>query len=176
MTYDSPDPVSAPADAATDPAAVTKAVELLRKAPLVMLVTVSPDGDLQSRPMTIQQVEDDGDVWFFLGAGSQQARAIEAEPRVNVAIGHTDWWLSVSGRARLTQDRATIEELWNSQVEAWFPGGRNDPDVALLHVEATSAEYWDSPGGGRVSSLFHFVKSRVTGTRMEGENATTELP
>ncbi len=173
MTYDSAD--RAPAGAIDD-AAAAKAVELLRKAPLVMLVTISADGDLQSRPMTIQQVEDDGDLWFFLGAGSQQARAIKADPRVNIAIGHADWWLSVTGQGHLAQDRAKLDELWNREVEAWFPGGKNDPDVALLRVETTSAEYWDSPGGGRVSSLFHFVKSRVTGSRMEGENAATDLP
>ena len=175
MTYDSldrnPDHPASPAD----PAAATKAVELLRKARLVMLTTVSAGGELQSRPMTIQQVEDDGDLWFFLGASSQQARAIEADPRVNVAIGHTDWWLSVSGRGQLIRDRAKTDELWNREVDAWFSGGKDDPDVALLRVETTSAEYWDSPGGGRVSSLFSFVKAKVTGGRMEGENAATTL-
>jgi general stress protein 26 len=52
-------------------------------------------------------------------------------------------YVSVSGRASLVRDREKIEELWNPDCEAWFPQGIDDPQLALLRVDATKAEYWD---------------------------------
>ena len=60
--------------------------------------------------------------------------------------------MSLTGQASVVDDLATKRELWNTVVEAWFPDGPEDPDVVLVRVDATSAEYWDSPGG-RVASL-----------------------
>ena len=33
-----------------------------------------------------------------------------------------------------------------SSFEAWFPKGKEDPDLNLLRVEISKAEYWDAPG------------------------------
>jgi len=59
-------------------------------------------------------------------------------------------------------------------VEAWFSDGPDDPDVGLLKFTADSAEYWDSPGG-RIASALSFVKSKITGEPLEGDNAKVEL-
>lgn len=157
---------------AGDPA---KVVELLRDERFAMITVLSPDQGLQSRPMSIQQVEDDGDLWFFISRSSEQAQLIEADPRINVAVSSKDTWISVTGRGSITRDQARIDELWNGFVDAWFPEGKEDPDVGLLRVDAESAEYWDTPGG-RVASLISFVKAKVTGEPYSAENATTEMP
>lgn len=152
-----------------------KVVDLLRDERLAMVTTIGADGGLQARPMAIQKVADDGDLWFFIGRTSDQARAIEAEPRLNVAVSSQGTWISVAGRGEILRDEALIEELWGPLVEAWFTGGPTDPEVGLLHVDADSAEYWDSPGG-RVASLVSFVKAKATGERIEGDNAATQMP
>ena len=59
-------------------------------------------------------------------------------------------------------------------VAAWFPDGKDSENLALLHVEADSAEYWDTPGG-RVASAIAFVKTRITGGRPPGENEAVDL-
>ncbi|MET0997309.1 MAG: pyridoxamine 5'-phosphate oxidase family protein, partial [Marmoricola sp.] len=56
----------------------------------------------------------------------------------------------------------------------WFPDGPDSQQVALLHVEADSAEYWDSPGG-RVATAVAFVKTRLTGERPSGHSESVEL-
>lgn len=152
-----------------------KVVELLRDERFAMITTIAADGGLQARPMAIQKVADDGDMWFFIARSSDQAQTVQAEPRLNVAVSTKDTWISVAGRGEIVRDQALIEELWNSWVEAWFTDGPSDPDVALLHVDADSAEYWDSPGG-RVASLISFVKAKATGKPYEGDNAATEMP
>ena len=44
------------------------------------------------------------------------------------------------GRLSLDRDRATIDRLWNRFVAAWFPGGKDDPKLALLRFDAERAE------------------------------------
>ena len=82
--------------------------------------------------------------------------------------------VSVAGRGTLVRDPHLIDEMWDDMVAGHFEGGKEDPEVALLHVRAESAEYWDTPGG-KVTALLDFVKSKVTGKPMSGENAATEL-
>lgn len=152
-----------------------KVVEIMRDDRFCMLTSVGDEGRLHAHPMTPQQVTDSGDVWFFLDAESGQAANITAQKRVNLAFSDGSTWLSVAGHGTLSRDRQRIDELWNPMVEAWFPEGKDAPNVALLHVQADSAEFWDTPGG-RVATALAFVKSRLTGERPEGgENTAVEL-
>ncbi|AXH34620.1 hypothetical protein DVJ78_03585 [Humibacter sp. BT305] len=64
--------------------------------------------------------------------------------------------------------------MWDTSVEAWFPGGRTDPAIRALIVHADSAEYWDTPGS-TVATVFSLVKSKVTGTPIEIENEKIDL-
>ena len=151
-----------------------KVVEIMKSDRFCMLTSVSEEGRLHAHPMTPQEVTDQGDVWFFVDATSEQAANVTAEKRVNLAFSDGSTWLSVAGHASLRRDRAKIEELWNPVVEAWFPDGPDAEQVALLFVEADSAEYWDSPGG-RVASALAFVKTKLTGGRPPGYNETVGL-
>ena len=141
--------------------------ELLKGERFAFLTTVMKDGRLASRPMTLQEVEFDGDLWFFAERDSNPVRHITDSPQVNVGAGSGGSWVSLSGDAVLVADVAKKRELWNSAVEAWFPQGPDDDSVVLLKVEADSAEYWDSPGG-RLATVFSFAKAKLTGERIEG--------
>jgi general stress protein 26 len=152
-----------------------KVAELITGQRFGFLTTITMDGRLTSRPMTLQQVEFDGDLWFFAERDSNPVEHIKASPQVNVGVGSGGTWVSLTGDAVVVEDVAKKRELWNSAVEAWFPQGPDDDSVVLLKVEADSAEYWDSPGG-RLATAFSFVKAKVTGERIEGgENAKVDL-
>jgi general stress protein 26 len=152
-----------------------KVTELLQDARIGMFTTTAPDGTLTSRPMALQEVEFDGDLWFFASRTSRKVAHLTAHPQVNVSTIGSSSWVSLTGNASVVDDLATKKELWNTVVEAWFPDGPEDPDVVLLRVDATSAEYWDSPGG-RVASLLSFAKAKVTGRPYDGgENETVRL-
>jgi general stress protein 26 len=152
-----------------------KVAELMRGERFGFLTTITMDGRLTSRPMTLQQVEFDGDLWFFAERDSNPVRHITASPEVNVGVGSGGTWVSLTGDAVVVEDAAKKRELWNSGVEAWFPQGPDDDTVVLIKVQADSAEYWDSPGG-RLATAFSFVKAKVTGERIEaGENEKVDL-
>jgi general stress protein 26 len=158
-----------------DPDAVAKVRDLVKDERTCMFTTIGPDGSIVSRPMATQEVEFDGDLWFFAEASSPKVAEVQADPRVNIGYAGSSSWVSVSGTAEVVRDARKNEELWNSFAEAWFAKGPTDPDVVLLKVRTQSAEYWDSPGG-RVASVIALVKSKVTGDKPDvGENETVRL-
>lgn len=128
-----------------------------------MMTTVSDDGNLRSRPMTTQEIGEDGDIWFFTSDDSEVVLEAQREPAVNLAYSKPDsgLYVSVSGQAELVKDAAKIKELWNPMVAAYFPKGQDDPNLALLRITATDAEVWDSPNS--VAKLFNTLKAVVTG-------------
>lgn len=159
----------------TDTEDISKVTDIINDAHIGMLTTINEEGALVSRPLAVQDVQEDGDLWFFTGRGTSQVSHIQADPRVNVSFGRRTEWVSVAGTAEVVTDRAKIHEMWNQVVEAWFPDGPDTPEVCLLRVDSESAEYWTSPGG-TAATVIQWVKSKVTHSRMSvGESGTVEL-
>ena len=141
-----------------------------------MLTTIDA-GQLRSRPMSTQQTEFDGDIWFFTSDDTHKVDEIAKDDRVCAAYAKPsdDTYVSISGRAEIVRDRAKMEELWSPILKAWFPQGLDDPHLCLLKVTAEQAEYWDSPSG-KLVQLFGFVKALATGQEADwGENKKVDL-
>lgn len=139
-----------------------------------MMVTVDADGALHSHPMTTQDAEFTGECWFVGGSGSETVKHIRAESRVNLAYASTSQWLSLAGTATIVEDVEKKKELWNTFTDVWFDGGPEDPGAVLIHVDAESAQYWDSPG--RLATVFSMLKAKVTGDRpAAGESEEVQL-
>jgi general stress protein 26 len=154
-----------------------KVAGLIHGSKLAMLTTTAPDGTLISRPMAVQETGFDGTLWFFTEHSSRKVAHIAAQPQVNVTVSAplSATWVSLTGTGTEVDDPARKRELWNAGVEAWFPNGPDDPNIRLLKVEATSAEYWDSPSG-RLATLISFAKAKITGERYSGgENETVTM-
>lgn len=151
--------------------------ELIKDIKFAMLTTAERDGTLRSRPMTVQEQEFDGDLWFFVGADYPQVAEMRENNHVNLSFADSgkDSYVSVSGTVELVRDRQKMEELWNPVLKAWFPDGLEDPNLALLKVSTTQAEYWDAPNG-KVTQLVGFAKALVTGKQADiGENEKVRL-
>ena len=166
------------ADHAQHQEAVKKIAALIKEIDFGMLTTVDAEGRLNSRPMsTNKKVEFDGDVWFFTYGESPKVHQIETKPHVNVAFSDpkSQTYVSLSGRAELVRDKAKIEELWEPALKAWFPKGVDEPDIALIKVNADQAEYWDAPSSP-IAHLISLAKVAVTGQAAQpGENEKVSL-
>ena len=113
-----------------------------------MLTTTDDDGTLRSRPLQTVDVDDDGTLWFFTSGSSPKVAESSADAgRVNVSYANLPKYdfVSVSGTATLSRDRARMKAMWTKWIEAFFPKGLDDPDLALLEVRIDKAEYWDEP-------------------------------
>lgn len=155
---------------------VSTLADLLDDFPLTMIVTLDDEGHPVSQPFAMQQQHHrfDGDLWFLVSAESSTAQRLERNPIVNLAFSSNGSWVSVTGHAELSTEQAPIDRMWDASVEAWFPGGRTDPNIRALIVHTDSAEYWDTPGS-TIATVFSFVKSKVTGTPIEIDNEKIEL-
>ncbi|BCW68990.1 pyridoxamine 5'-phosphate oxidase family protein [Arthrobacter sp. NicSoilB8] len=159
----------------SDAESISKVTGIINDSHIGMLTTINEAGTLVSRPLAVQEVKDDGDMWFFTSSTSSQVAHIRANPAVNVSFGKRTEWVSVAGTAEVVTDRQLIHDMWNQVVEAWFPDGPDTPEVVLLHVDSDSAQYWTSPGG-TAATVLQWIKSKVTNSRMSvGESATVDL-
>jgi general stress protein 26 len=146
---------------------IEQVAELIRGIRVAMLTTVDGDGELHSRPMATQDVDFDGTLWFFTAADSEKAADLERDARVNVSFSDEGKarYVSLFGAARLVHDRRKMRDLWTPLLKAWFPGGVDDPELALLEVTVTGGEYWDAPSS-RLVRLAGMVTGALTGGGM----------
>lgn len=157
--------------------AIAKIAKMLKDTRIAMLTSITEAGDLHSRPMAMQEIEFDGDLWFFTGKNSPKVHQIEHEPRVNVAFSDPDKqnYVSLSGTASLVIDAAKNRELWNPAYQAWFPQGLEDPELSLLKIHVDGAEYWDAPSS-TVAHVVGFVQAKLTGKSGDpGDHAKVAL-
>lgn len=126
---------------------------LIKDTKVAMLATHAPTGLMHARPM-MPQIRDhsdkafDGALWFFTGADTGKIDEIDANPAALLTFsdpkGHN--YVSMNGTVSVSRDAAIIDELWSFADKAWFPKGKDDPNLRLLRFEAIDAEFWDSPG------------------------------
>jgi general stress protein 26 len=163
---------------ATHQSEFEKLKEMIKDIDLCMLTTVDESGDLHSRPMSLNSdVDENGNLWFFTSSKSHKASEIERNPKVNVSFIDTkkQHYVSISGNARLVNDKQQIKELWKPILKAWFPDGPDQPDIALLKIGVEKAEYWDGPSS-TIAQAISFVSAIVTGKQVElGENKKINL-
>ena len=154
---------------------LTKLKALLKGARTCMLTTQDWRGNLRSRPMALQEVEGDGNLWFFTQRHSPKMDEIKSDSRVNVSVIEGTTYVSISGSAQQVDDKKKAADLWNPLYKAWFPQGLEDPELMLLKVSIEQAEYWDNPGGV-MTTLIAYVKGLATGPQADvGENKTVRF-
>jgi general stress protein 26 len=151
---------------------VSKLRQMIKGIEFAMLTTVEDDGSLRSRPMATLKAEFDGDLYFFTKASAPKVDAVERDRHVCVsyAAPESQRYVSMSGLARLVRDRRKMEELWFPELKAWFPGGLEEPEIALLWISITQAEYWEGPFG--TSLYMAGVKAMAAGAAFEDVEQT----
>ena len=106
-------------------------------------------------PLTAQLDEDQVDtLFFFVAKDNRLAKGGKAMAHF-ISKGH-DYFACLSGTLRTDNDFAMIDKLWSKQAEAWFPAGKDDPNLALLRFDIDSGELWetDMSAGGVLKLLF----------------------
>ncbi len=145
--------------------------ELIDGIETAMLTTRTREGALVSRPMQTQARRPGTDLWFMTSVDSGKVDELIAEPQVNLGYykDGTREYVSVSGLAHVTQDKAMIHELYAPDWKAWLgdeggerDGGPDDPRIALIEVKAESAYYLKSTQP-RLIALFSVAKAILTG-------------
>jgi general stress protein 26 len=148
---------------------VDRVWDLMKKIGFAMLVT--RDGSkLRARPMAAYLERDQNAICFLTDARRHKDDEIARDPNVNLAFANTgdQKYVSVTGTATISNDRARIRQLFSTPAKAWWDSAE-DPNIRVLKVVPDDAEFWDSPG--TVISYVKMAAAAVTGTRPDlGDN------
>ncbi len=142
-----------------------KLAELIKDIKFAMFTTHKVQGHLHSRPMTTQnKTIDDDALWFFMSRSGDPVSEFQGDDQVNVSYANpsSDTYVSVTGTARVVDDLARKQALWNKAAEAWFKGGAADPDLALVRVQIEHADYWDVKEN-KLVQLYRMAEAAMTG-------------
>lgn len=102
--------------------------------------------DMHMQPMAPQLDRDTNTIWFFTKRGTDLAQAIGPGAKAHFCvIGEDhDYHACIAGPIRIDMNAAKRDEYWNSVVEAWFDGGKDDPDLTMLALKIDDAKIWAS--------------------------------
>jgi general stress protein 26 len=143
--------------------------ELMKKIGFAMLVT--RDGEkLRARPMSAYLERDSNTIYFLTDARRHKDEEIARNPSVNLSFANASdqKYVSITGTAVVSNDRARIKQLFSTPAKAWWDSAE-DPNIRVLKITPDDAEFWDSPGS--VISYVKMAAAAVTGTRPDlGDN------
>ena len=114
--------------------------------------------------MTAQNVDENGNIWFFSGIDSDRNRDIKINKQVELYFSSPEKnvYLSVNATAHVVLDKEKMTELWNPLLKIWFKDGVNDKNISLIKLTTTTANYWDSEGGKMINFL-KMIAAVITG-------------
>ncbi len=159
------------------PRSVRQLKRLLKDVPVGMLTTQTITGESHARPMLVHEIDESGWLWFITDRHSRKSCELSQNPNATIAFQSKkgDRYISVQGTAVVVRDDVKLKELWNPTLRSWFPSGRRDPEIALVAMRVTRAEYWLVPRT-RMARVIGMMKAVATGRRQEaGKHGVLDL-
>lgn len=139
----------------TGPKAVSRIQDVVDKNGTCFFCTASETGAPNSRPMSVRKVDDQGRLWFLSANDSHKNLEVTRDPSVRLYFQgseHSDF-LTLSGSASITVDKAIIKDLWSPFIKTWFTGGVDDPRITALMVKPVDGYYWDNKHGDAIAGI-----------------------
>jgi general stress protein 26 len=136
--------------------AVKKIREIVKEAPVCFFATTVATGDSSgARPMSVRQVDDEGNLWFLSANDSHTNQELALDPTVRLYFQGSDYsdFLQLIGHGTISTDRAKIEELWSGMIQTWFTEGKDDPRITVIKVAPSEGYYWDTKHGTAVAGV-----------------------
>ena len=124
-----------------------KIKELTDKASSCFFCTAIKTGQpFATRPMSVQQLDEDGNFWFLSANDSHKNQQLQQDPSVQMLFQGSDYsdFLCLYGTASISADQQKIKELWNPLLKTWFTEGIDDPRISVIKVEPQKGYYWDT--------------------------------
>ena len=146
--------------------AIKKIKDFVNDIKVCMFCTSVTDMPFRTRPMSTLEVDEEGNLWFFSAKSSDKNDEIKNDDTVQLIYSKNSdvHFLTITGKATIVEDQAKKDELWNPIVKAFFPEGKDDPDLSLVKIKPEAAHYWDTING-KMITWFKMAASAVTGNQ-----------
>jgi general stress protein 26 len=121
-----------------------------------------------TRPMAVQDVDDQGCLWFLSADDSHKNHELNSDQHVQLLFQGSSYsdFLSLYGIATISKDKNKIEELWKPIYKDWFTEGKDDPRITVVKVTPVDGYYWDTKNNMLVGLLKRAIGA-ATGKTMD---------
>lgn len=131
-------------------------------------------GAARAVPMSHYFDDDDpqATLWFITAKQTDLSKAAGSGTPGTFIVNSTDESLHarLEGTLSISNDAAQLDRIWSKVAEAWFEGGKQDPDIQLLRFDPKEAEVWIT--GGSVKFLYEIAKANLTDSKPDvGDHA-----
>ena len=143
--------------------AVERIRDLVKKSASCFFCTAVSRGSGGARPMTVQEVGDDGTLWFLSASDSHTNLELAENPAVRLffqASEHSGF-MTLTGTATASRDKRKIKELWEPVLKTWFTEGEDDPRITVLKFQPEGGYYWDNKHGNMVAGIKMLVGAAI---------------
>jgi len=152
-----------------------KMKELVEKANTCFFCTrIKSNESFSTRPMSVQKIDDNGNLWFLSAADSTKNAEIKADPSAQLLFqgSHYSDFLTLYGTASISKNKKKIEELWQPIIKTWFTEGKDDPRITVIKFVPADGYYWDTRHAqvvGLIKRLVGAVIGKTMDDSIEGE-------
>jgi len=149
--------------------AIDKLKLMVDKIDIGMMCTNTVENNkLHAVPMSRQEVDDEGNLWFLFSSESETYRNLQKSNSISVLYSDISNYnfLSINGIAEISQDKSRIEKYWNKMIAAWFEKGKEDPTLKVLKIIPSEGHYWDNKSNKLVTFL-KVAASAISGQQLD---------
>lgn len=117
--------------------------------------------------MALQEVDDQGILWFISSVDSTHNQNILQDPTVQLFFQNDSSYeyVFIKGTAKISQDRTLIDQYYSSFADAWFEG-KDDPRVTVIGVHPTDGYYYETKDN-KIFAMAKMAFAAVTGSKNE---------
>ena len=128
-----------------------------------------------AQPMTAFRDGETSTIWFFTRDDTDLAKdaAVGSGQSAMFHYGSKDQnvWACIHGELSVHgPDREIIDRHWNPVLAAWYPGGKDDPNLTILRFDAGDGRVWVNEGGF-FKFFYEIAKANVTKTLPDAAGA-----
>lgn len=155
--------------------AVDKIKELTDKSRVCFFCSrINSNESFKARPMALQEVDENGDLWFMSATDSHKNAEIKIDPAVQLLFQGSSYsdFLSLYGKATISTDKEKIKELWTPMAKVWFTEGIDDPRISVIRVRPEEGYYWDTKHNHAIGFIKRLIGATIGKTlddSVEGE-------
>lgn len=144
--------------------AIEKIRDLAEKAGICFFTT-QLGHHAHSIPMSLQEVDDQGMLWFISAVDSNHNQNILRDPKVQLYFQNDSSfeYVFIKGTAKISQDRNLIDHNYSSFADAWFEG-KDDPRVTVIGVHPEDGYYYETKDN-KIFAMAKMVFAAVTGSK-----------
>ncbi len=143
-----------------------KLKELAEGIDICMFCTALKEQPFEVSPMSVQEVDEEGVIWFIASKESDKYHNIQQDNNVHLMFSDTSNYrfLTVYGTASFSTDQNRIDKYWNKMMEGWFEKGKDDPNIVLIAIKPNDSYYWDTKHN-KMITLAQTLYSAITGAK-----------